>query len=237
MNSKGSFSKKFRKIKIKLINQLSLRDQDDFLKLSDINELSSKEIQEIKEMYTFFICNISNSVFTISLESAYCIAALIKKTKPTYIWDLGSGFTTWICSYITKSANINSNVLTIETNKEWGETIKTFIQTQNFSINYHIVECNELESFLFTQNMPELIIHDIGDKNNFSIRQNLLPYLGKICSKGALLFIDDLHKPEINSATRNTISKYNLHIQDLSNFTCDEFGRYAWLLIPTNYAS
>jgi len=237
MNSKGNFSKNFRKLKIKIINQLGLRDQDDFLKLSDINNLSPNEIKEIKEMYTFYIGNISNDVFAISLESAYCIAALIKKIKPSNIWDLGSGFTTFICGYISKSANINSKIVSIETNKEWGDKINAFIKMQNISLNYHIVGCNEVESFLANLDLPELVLHDIGDLNNFNIRQNLLPFLGNICSKGSFLFVDDLHKPEINSATRNIISKYNLHIQDLSNFTFDEYGRYAWLLIPTNYVS
>ena len=207
------------------------------MKLSDICELSTKEILEINEMHSFYISKVSNDVFALSLESSYCIAALIKKIKPTSIWDLGSGFTTWLCHYITKSSNIKTNILTVETSKEWGKTVNAFFTTQNLTTDSHILGYDEIETFLYSKKTPELIIHDIGDKYNFGIRQKLLPFLGKLCSKGAFLFVDDIHKPEINAATRNTQSRHNLSIQDLSCFTCDKFGRYAWLLIPPDYVS
>ena len=63
-----------------------------------------------------------------------------------------------------------------------------------------------------------------------SIRRSfLLRVLVRGMGSGAVVVFDDLHKPSYHEEVRRRLKELGCHTFDLSSYTSDDYGRYAWL--------
>ena len=61
-------------------------------------------------------------------------------------------------------------------------------------------------------------------------RRKILPLVLEIArASGAVVVFDDLHKPSYHEEVRRRLKELGCHPFDLSSYTSDDYGRYAWL--------
>lgn len=192
--------------------------------LTQINPTDGKGIEDVRREY----CDTcSSQVFSISQKASIVIYNLIHSLKPPVILDLGSGFTTWLCYYSIGNST-NTTIISVDSSNDW------IAKNENFLTKHHIK--TTISNYKTFEKSPpylpfgSLIINDIGDPDNFMLRESSLHLLTEYIKNGAILFLDDIHKPTVKAAALQLIHDNNFYFQDLCSITFDNFGRYSWLI-------
>lgn len=194
---------------------------------ASLTGIKQEDLITIESVHREYCNSYSDDIFSISNRASVAIYNLICFCKPPVILDLGSGFTTWLSYYAARNSG-NTAIISVDSSNTWIARNKEFLRKQNVDsaiINYET----------FKECPPDLpygsfIINDIGDPDNFSLRESSLSLLTDYVKNGAVLFLDDIHKPSVKNAALKFIRENNFRFQDLCTATFDHFGRYSWLI-------
>lgn len=122
----------------------------------------------------------------------------------------------------------NTSIISVDSSQEW------VVKNEEFLSKYK-VDSRIINYRTFNENPPNLppgslIINDIGDPDNLALRESSLGLLSNYVRNGAVLFLDDIHKPSVKAAALQFIHENDFRFQDLCSITFDDFGRYSWLI-------
>jgi len=192
-----------------------------------LTRIKKEDRLAIESVHREYCDNYSDQIFSISNRASIAIYNLICFCKPPVILDLGSGFTTWLSYYATRNSE-GTTIISVDSSYDWIAKNEEFLHKHNIDsaiINYQT----------FKENSPNLpygsfIINDIGDPGNFTLRESSLSLLTEYVRNGAILFLDDIHKPSVKAAALKFIRENNFRFQDLCSVTFDHLGRYSWLI-------
>jgi predicted O-methyltransferase YrrM len=174
-----------------------------------------------------YVSRISNEVAASSIETCRFIIDQLHFMQALKAADLGSGFS----SYVLRSENLGSaanhalKVYSCDTNAFWLEKTRAFLAETG---------CNSDGLMLWDDFITigiadlDLVFHDLGSPDT---RGKTLPEALRLCRKGGILIVDDVHKPVVRQAVLSETRKRGLQCYDLIDRTMDQFGRYAWAIV------
>jgi hypothetical protein len=182
----------------------------------------------IKEVHRDYVSSISTDDKTVSLELAYLLWFILNTTRPGLVVDLGSGFSSFLFRlYQSRRAKAGEDcrVFSCDDNEYWLERTANFLHRQNLPASGLLL----WDRFLAEHDHehPDLVLHDLGF---MPVRIKTLPQVLNLCVDQTIAIIDDVHKTQMRREVLDQIRKRGLHGYDLTRFTYDKFGRYAWML-------
>jgi predicted O-methyltransferase YrrM len=167
-------------------------------------------------------------VAAASLEVCYFIAAQIALAPPRAAVDLGSGFSSYLLRRQSAKAAVSGGsfeVCSVDTDAGWLDKTGNFLKEMGCGTKGLVL----WEDFMKAPvREADLVFHDLGSSQT---RVAALPVAFDLCRKGAVLIIDDIHKPPIRQAVLSETAKRGMHCFDLIDSTFDHFGRYSWAVI------
>ena len=182
----------------------------------------------IRSVYEEYVNSISTDDKAVSLELAYLLRFIVMKINPRLIVDLGSGFSSFLFRHYwmerAKSGD-DCRVLSCDDNPYWLERTATFLQRHGFPDSGLLLWDRFLEEHGDAR--PDLILHDLG---HMPRRIETLPQVLNLRTKQTILIVDDVHKTPMRAETLKQIRARDLRGYDLTRFTYDRFGRYAWMV-------
>ena len=179
----------------------------------------------IKEVYDEYVNEVSTADKAISLELAYLLWFILERSRPKLIVDLGSGFSSFLFRHYQSLNGKDCRVFSCDDDESWMERTANFLQCKNLSVS----ELLSWDRFIAEHNQlrPDLILHDLG---HMPVRLKTLPLMLNLCSPETIAIVDDVHKSPMRLALLDQIRGRGLRGYDLTCFTYDRFGRYAWML-------
>jgi hypothetical protein len=211
------------------------RNREDLgTSLSALNWLDDYDLAEvdpdglIKDVHADYVTSISTADKAISLELAYLLWFILNTTKPGLVVDLGSGFSSFLFRHYQSrrtKAGEDCRVFSCDDNEYWLERTANFLDQKNLPVSGLML----WDRFLVEHGheRPDLILHDLG---YMPVRIKALPQVLNLCTDQTIAIIDDVHKRQMRHEVLDQIRKRGLLGYDLTRFTFDIFGRYAWML-------
>lgn len=185
----------------------------------------------IREVYKEYVNTVSTPDEAISLELASLLWFILETRQPKSVVDLGSGFSSYLFRYYQQllrrlgQPGRDCRVISCDDNETWLCRTADFLRRKNLSHSGLLLWDRFLEER--DQLRPDLILHDLG---NMPVRVKTLPQALNLCGPQTIVIIDDVHKPQMRRAVLDQMRERNLVGHDLTHFTYDSFGRYAWML-------
>jgi hypothetical protein len=182
----------------------------------------------IRLAHAQYVSSVSSSAAAISLELAHLLWFTAHQTQPGLILDLGSGFSSYVLRRYQRDAERSGRkcrVISCDHDSHWLGKTAEYLEANQLST----ADLWTLERLIDEQAMlqPDLVLHDLGYP---AMRVEQLPMVMQFCRNDTLLIIDDLHKQHIQEAVTQYVQRQRLRYHDLTRYTYDSFGRYAWLI-------
>jgi predicted O-methyltransferase YrrM len=167
------------------------------------------------EEYNYYIENISSRPMAASLPCCIYLLALYDRLLPLKVLELGSGFTSYCLRFYKKLRNINSEIYSIDTSKEWLETSKNYckereLDINNFQIWDYFKECREKFDLIFVD-------IDSGPRRHLYF-ESVFKQFSKV---GTFIYLDDLHKPQVYKNLDSILSTINHKRYNIKDLTID----------------
>jgi hypothetical protein len=179
-----------------------------------------KARRRILPHYINYISIVSSPVMSLSLETCVLLEVLCEWTRPARIWDLGSGFSSFVFRSWAKSAACACRVITIDDDSAWLEKTREFLISRKVPAD----DVYLWGDFDFSKECPaDLILHDLG---NMDTRRETLPWVLAAAGEETILVLDDMHKPPYREAVIDALSQCRCSCVPLRDETEDSFGRY-----------
>ncbi len=180
----------------------------------------------LKKVYQEYVNSVSTPDKAISIELAYLLWFILKTTRPKLVIDLGSGFSSYLFRYYQSIVpGEGCRVFSCDDNEQWLDRTASFLQSKNLPISGLLLWDHFLAEH--SHERPDLILHDLG---YMPVRIKTLPRSLDLCSPQTIAIIDDIHKTQMRHAVLSQLGERGMQAYDLTRFTYDRYGRYAWML-------
>lgn len=181
-------------------------------------ERIAQEKNWLSTFYTEYISSVSRADMALSLETASCISAICKLTKPKRILDMGSGFTSFLLRSYALSTG--ATVVSVDDDERW------LLKTEQFLTMHNLPTANMmlLDKFLGSSlDIFDLIVFDL---NFVEVRiMYVNDVVGRLAPSG-IIFFDDVHKIDYLMNLLEKVAKAPIRLFDLKPVTYDAYSRY-----------
>ncbi len=171
--------------------------------------------------YIDYIFTVSSAEHAISLPLAAFLLTACEALEPDAVLDLGSGFSSYVLRTYAATRTPAARAVSVDDDRSWLSKTAAFIGAAKLPGD-EIVHWSE---FAGAQGMFDLVVYDLG---TWTLRLEALSTALQAGAPGALVVLDDLHIPEYRDAVERELADAGRTPYDLSRFTIDDFGRYAW---------
>jgi predicted O-methyltransferase YrrM len=192
-------------------------------KIRDIYRSKAIEYSyELESAYLDYTTNISNKVMAASLRCCVFLMCIYDATKPNKIIDLGSGFSSYALRYFKNKFNVNTEIYSVDSNKDWLIKSKEFCKNNNVDVS-HFYSWDDIKNKVIPF---DLIFMDIDKtKKRISYYDHIYNHF---LSKNTFMLVDDLHKPLIRNKIKHIDIKHKKH--RVYDETIDKFKRFSSLI-------
>jgi predicted O-methyltransferase YrrM len=187
------------------------------------NSKSKLYKNEIKNAYNKYVNTVSVDYMAASLECCVFLMVLYDAIKPKMVLDLGSGMSSYALRYFKKNHHEDSCVWSIDSDKEWLNKSKMFVE--KFGLN--------IDNFKTWANINndttkfDLIFFDIDNNKK---RINYIPtVLNNFVTKNSFIVFDDMHKGGLRRDINNVFSGYDHKKIDIKKYSFDKYKRFSSL--------
>lgn len=169
-----------------------------------------------------YVETVSAPAAAISRQLAALFDHLIDTTRPAVVWDLGSGFSSFV------ARRYPGRVLSVDDDESWLARTRGFLVASDLRTD-DLLTWDDFRDRAARGALPvpDLVLHDLGAP---ATRARTLPQVLDRCADHTLVLVDDVHKPAVRVAVLAALEDRRLACTDLSSQTLDDFGRYAWLV-------
>jgi len=190
--------------------------------LADYPKVAGEADAWLRSHYQEYVQSISKAAHALSLPTAVFLRVLCRGMRPGAVLDLGSGFSSFVLRSYDDGGG--ARVTSVDDSETWLARTAQFLESRG-------VPTDQLLSLEEFRSAPparyDLIFHDLG---SMATRRKILPLVLEIAgASGAVVVFDDLHKPSYHEEVRRRLKELGCHTFDLSSYTSDDYGRYAWL--------
>lgn len=177
--------------------------------------------EQLAREHAFYVANVSSPDMAASLETARMLWQLCEATQPERLLDTGSGFSSYILR--TWAADQPGAVVwSVDDDARWLERTEAFLTSRGLSTDnlttWGRFAANKIADF-------DLVFHDLG---SMPTRQRTLPQvLSRVAPRTGVLVLDDMHKPQYESAAIAELYRRDALFFDARAWTHDAFQRRA----------
>jgi len=140
--------------------------------------------------------------------------------------DLGSGFSSYVLRWYKSNIDPACIVYTVDDDPNWLQKTVDFLTSENLSTD----KAMSWTEFLGSERGDfDIILHDIGQvAGRVACFSTIIGLLGE----NGVVILDDMHKPHFREPIKGILGQHShlMQMYDISKYTIDEFGRYAWIL-------
>ena len=176
----------------------------------------------VRPHYEEYVRSVSSPKMALSLTTAVFLRVFCRGMRPGTVLDLGSGFSSFVLrSYAEEEGAL---VTSVDDSEAWIGSTARFLEARG-------LPTDRLLSWEEFRSAPparfDLIFHDLGSMRT---RRQALPLVLEMAkTSGGVVVLDDLHKDTYREEARRRLQEVRCRPFDLSDYTRDDFGRYAWL--------
>jgi predicted O-methyltransferase YrrM len=197
---------------------------NDILDLLERKKVIYKNL--LKLTYIKYIKTVSNKGMTASLNTCIFLLALYDYTRAKKVADLGSGFSSFALRSLRNLENIDSEIISVDTNDIWLKKSYKFCEKNNiYDKNFKL-----WETFKDTNEKFDLIFFDMDANKN---RPSYFSFIfEKLTTSNTFILIDDLHKQSMHNGLKKYLSKNKISLTNynIKNKTLDELKRFSTLI-------
>lgn len=169
----------------------------------------------------------------ISLEAAeWLISYALPAWQPRVIWDLGSGFSSWVFRLWQRDRRLRGAaeipcVISTDTSAEWLEQCRAELEERQLATEHlwtHEAFLAELRAGTLTLPAADFVFLDLYKATGrFERLRELEPWIAREC----MLVIDDWHMPHVRAAAQAIGPRLGFgRVVDLKDKTLDTWGRF-----------
>ena len=176
------------------------------------------------DKYQQYTTSVSRSRSAMSVELACLLTYMCENLNPKTILDTGSGFSSYMFRRYRESSGRECKIYSVDDNPEWLEKTRIFLEGEGLSAD-GLMTWDE-----FLKSPPavfDLVSHDIGPVAG---RAQALPKLLQMIGREGVVLVDDMHKDHFRKPIENILRNYRVRTYDMSRYSLDEYGRYAWMI-------
>lgn len=183
---------------------------------------------QFEHEHQHYITEVSAINWAVSLETACVLYYLCQQMQPAVVVDVGSGFSSYVLRTFRADERPHMTVYSVDDNADWLQTTRRYLSEHGLADDHVIAweEFRELDDL-----KADLIFYDFATPK---VRIPEMPQLLRYTHSNSVLVLDDLHKTNMSTATRELIAQYGLKYHDLREITRDKIGRFAWAVVNFN---
>ncbi len=194
---------------------------NEIVSLESIKDRYNLQLVGLKDAYTRYIRTVSRPEMAVSLQLAAFSSAIFEERNCMKILDLGSGFSSLVSRRYGRE--VQASCWSVDDDAAWLQRTKDYLH-QNQELD---TQCLLLDDFVRSgENGFDAILLDL---NFVEVRKNFIQLAVERCGAGGLILFDDVHKPEYLFEVLKQCRALSVSIYDISEFTRDQYGRYALL--------
>lgn len=171
-----------------------------------------------------YIAEVSAVNWAASLETCCVLYYLCQQMRPDIVIDIGSGFSSYVLRTYQDSEHPQTTVYSVDDNSDWLLTTRRYLSEHGF-MDDNVISWDEFQTLEHPK--ADLLFFDFATPK---VRIPVLQQLVKYMRPGSVLLLDDVHKSNMREASLQLIEQHNLKYHDLYKVTCDQIGRYAWVV-------
>src|SRR3989344_3269961 len=185
----------------------------DFPQLKDA--FSSCHSQyNLTKSYTDYSNRISHPKMAISLELASFLYNLCIIIKPKIVFDLGSGFSTYVFALYRHKWNRTMKLWSVDNDIKWLSKTRAYLQSKKLTYTT-LISWSSFNKLSMSQFPCNLVLYDLG---TMKIRAHFFSYILSHIKKGAFVVIDDMHMLDYSRLVRKHIRTRNVRLYSLRSF-------------------
>lgn len=191
----------------------------------------SRIVSRLEKDYHAYVTSISTADMAISIRLAALLAFICEEIQPKVIYDLGSGFSSFVLHLYAKSCLTPPTVYSVDGDAAWLEASQNFLRERQ-------LETEETQFYTFDNfcradiKKGDLVLLDIFHTEDGS-RAAVLEKLNQWIKNSTLIVVDDMSKPKYRQTVYTWAKKMNITCVDLLPFTQDVYGRFSSLLFKS----
>ena len=188
----------------------------------------SRIVSKLENDYHAYVTSISTADMAISIRLAAFLAFICEETHPGVIYDLGSGFSSFVLHLYAKNCLTPPIVYSVDGDAAWLEASQKFLRERQ-------LETDETQFYTYDDfcradiKKGDLVLLDIFHTEDGS-RVAVLEKLNHWIKNSTLIVVDDMSKLNYRQTVYAWAKNVNITCIDLLPFTQDVYGRFSSLL-------
>jgi predicted O-methyltransferase YrrM len=192
-----------------------------FPRLAGLDHSFREARYELAEAYAAYVAEISDPVFTISLELSALLLALCRHLRPATIADLGSGFSSYVFQLYAAESGGSIRVVSVDDSPFWLEKTRSFLAGMGLA-EQELVLWDDFRHAVAPE--FDLVSYDLGE---LTVRAETLEEAASLVAPAGLLVIDDFHIPAYRAHVERVLATEGMAGYSLRSLTLDAQGRFA----------
>ena len=185
-------------------------------------ELRQSE-QELRVAHSEYTSTVSSVDMAASLQCCGLLRALLTTLRPEKVLNLGSGFSSYVLRRYGPDVG-SHHIVCVDDDEDWLELTRNYLQGRQLD-TVNTLSWTEF-ALHHAREEFDLVFYDLG---RMPTRTLILPLATTwVRETTGLLILDDVHKPAYREAVSKSLNGI-CTIDDISDLTTDELGRFAWL--------
>ena len=174
--------------------------------------------------YIEYVFTVSAPEHAISLSLASFVLTVCEAVDPVSAADLGSGFSSFVLRRFAAERPAGARVVSVDDDPDWLGKTAAFLASAGLPAN----DVLPWREFAAAGERFELVVYDLG---RWQRRFDALPKALASLACGGMLILDDLHIDRYRELVEHVLDTARLRAYDLTPYTADEYGRFAWAVI------
>lgn len=206
------------------------RLRGEFSHFDEFDHLICSAHKRLSQYHDAYIAEVSVSSMAISTKLSAFLLALCELVKPTFIADLGSGFSTFVLRHYAIHSDARVVVHTVDDSPEWLEKTRSFLRRHDLpDDNLTTFDSFEVSGY----KGYDLILHDLG---SMKTREQTVRYAIGLARSGGYIIIDDMHFITYSRVVKEIVKSSRDGLFSLRHFTKDEGRRFSSLVVKRSVA-
>ena len=190
--------------------------------------LESRIVSRLEKDYQAYVTSISTADMAISIRLAALLAFICEESHPKVIYDLGSGFSSFVLHLYASNCLPKPIVYSVDGDASWLEASQKFLKERHLEVD--ATQFYTFEDFCLADiKKGDLVLLDIFHTQDGS-RAAVLEKLKHWIKDSTLIVVDDMSKLNYRQTVYTWAKNMNIACMDLLPFTQDIYGRFSSLL-------
>jgi predicted O-methyltransferase YrrM len=177
---------------------------------------------DLSGAYEEYVRDVSPNNMAVSLLTATYFLYLCRALNAHSVADFGSGFTSYVAGLYAKEAE-GVDAVSVDDDEEWLEKTRTFIEARHLKSDLMM-----WEDYKHTHTAHDVACYDLA---NGEVRNAGMELVARRTKPGGVVLFDDAMHAGHRAEMERVAHKFRWDLFFLHEYTTDQYGRFAALMI------